>query len=375
MESLSEKKVHDLIIASPLVQDGIRNILGIDFDIRFVHEDEYINGLIADFTIIANDEIVGIMEVKGGNINVTDYVRGIGQLFQYEYFHVKNISPRSKEYSEKFSTVYFFPSSVIKNNQFNIGRFQYPTSTKIAEINERSNAVRLLSVEELGRLEEAVLNNVVTVSPYYFRDNRIFEYFILLKFLSICRAMGISSVNRNRVEDRFLTRIETINNGNWRNAFITLSSLGLINSRNVPTKAGDKLSTLDYGDFAVEIYHSYIEPYATEIIDCFNGRTEVRLANDDFSRKIKSKFGDRDVLFLTQSSNRYISSWLNILRDDYGIIDFAPRTSHRVLNYNPRDLNITAFRRYILQYSIAMRYIGRFQELIREIQIDELHNI
>ena len=38
---------------------------------------------------------------------------------------------------------------------------------------------------------------------------------------------------------------------------------------------------------------------------------------------------DNEILFLTESKGRYMSSWLNIMRDDYGIIDFMPRSSLR----------------------------------------------
>ncbi len=101
-----------------------------------------------------------------------DYVRGIGQLLQYEYFGQEKIPHKSMEYSEKFSTIYFLPSSVLSNNIFNIAKFKYPKSTIILELNEFNNAVRRITQKEMDALAGAENDNLVTISPYYFRENR-----------------------------------------------------------------------------------------------------------------------------------------------------------------------------------------------------------
>ena len=104
-----EAEVHTRIMNNVVIKDGIRNVLGIDGEFQLIHEDEYINGIVADFSIIVNNKIRAIMECKGGHIGVTDYVRGIGQIFQYEYFSEKNITPKSLEYERNFNAVYIFP--------------------------------------------------------------------------------------------------------------------------------------------------------------------------------------------------------------------------------------------------------------------------
>ncbi len=364
-EFLQENKVHDLIMNNSIIKEGVASVLGITNNYRLIHEDEYINGIIADFTLIHNDKIRSIIEVKGGKINITDYVRGIGQIFQYEYFNEKNISLKSIPYDDDFNTLYAFPSSVISNNPFNIGRFKYPKSTIILEINEKSNAVRAISQEELNKLAKATENNIVTISQYYLRDNRIFEYYILLKLLLFFYQIGITSVNRKNIEKNFLVKINSVNNGNWRNAFISLSSLGFITSQNMLTPIGKSLAILDYEEFAEKIYTSYISNYANEIIKCFDGNNSVRLNNSEFSEKIRNRYKNRDVLFLTQSSNRYISSWLNIFKDDYGFIAFDPRKDMRTLVYNPLEITKETFHKKIKENSIAYEYIKRYEELIK----------
>lgn len=363
---LLENQVHDLIMNNSLIKDGFANILDISDNYTLIHEDEYINGIIADFTLIHDEKIRSIIEVKGGQINITDYVRGIGQIFQYEYFNENNISPKSISYSDKFNTIYAFPSSVISNNPFNIGRFKYPNSVIIVEINEKSNAVRAVSSKELDLLASATENNIVTISQYYLRDNRVFEYYILLKHLLFCSQIGIKKVDRKKLERDFLVKIGTINNGNWRNAFISLSSLGFITSQNIPTPAGKSLAVLDYEEFAERIYTSYISSYANEIIKCFNGKNELKLNNVQFVNKIKDRFKGRDVLFLTQSDSRYISSWLNIFKDDYGFISFKPRNDIRSLVYNPNEITTEAFYSKIKENSIAYEYIEKYNKLIRD---------
>ena len=268
-----ESEVHSRIMNNVVVKDGLKNILNIDNNFELVHEDEYINGIVADFSIVSNNKIRAIMECKGGNIGVTDYVRGIGQIFQYEYFAEKNIMPKSIEYNDEFNTIYIFPDTVIRNNLFNIAKFKYPQTAILLEINENNNAVRLISSKELEELENAYESNLVTISQYYFRDNRIFEYYILLKYLLFLEQFGITTSNRKILEQNFLVNIKTINNGNWRNAFITVSNLGLINNRNGLTQAGRNLAIKNYEEFALEIYNSYIKVYFEEFFNIFANNT------------------------------------------------------------------------------------------------------
>ena len=366
INTIDEAEVQFRIADNKIVQDGICNALDIDGKIEYIREDSYINGVTADFTLVADDEIRAIIECKAGNINVTDYVRGIGQLLQYEYYGEEKIPHKSLNYSEQFSTVYFFPSSVLSNNTFNIAKFKYPETTVILELNESSNAVRKITVKELKELDRAEDDNLVTISPYYFRDNRIFEYYILLRYLLFLNQLGYEKCDRRKAENDFLRKINTINNGNWRNAFITLSNLGLIDNNNIPSEAGKHLALISYEKFVVKMYHSYLEPYFNEIYDCFNECDSVKISNQRFSKIIKSKYKGRDVLYLTQSDGRYISSWLNIFRDDLGVIDFEPRKDQRRLLYNPYELNDDAFERKIKAYSRAYEYLNRYTDLLKK---------
>jgi hypothetical protein len=363
---MREDKVHDLIINKKHIREGINNILSIVGNTEYIHEDTYINGITADFTLLEEGKIRAIIECKAGDIGVTDYVRGIGQSLQYEYFYEENISPKGYSYCNNFDSVLLFPSSVIKNNSFNIGKFKYPKTTSIFEINDSNSIIRRIEEGELKKLKEATDKNLVTISQYYFRDNRIYEYYILLKYLSFLNFKGEKDLHRKQLEDDFLKKLATHNNNNWRNAFITLSSLGLINSNNLPTPFGISLAHLNYEQFASKILVSYMKPYVKEIFECFNSNY-VELNNQDIKEIIYKKYNNRDVLFLTESNGRYISSWLNILRDDYGCIEFEPRSKNRTIIYNPNDYNEEALQKNIKNNSIAYEYINKYDELIRKI--------
>jgi len=363
---MRENLVHDLIIQNQDIQYGINSLLSISNNTNYIHEDTYINGITADFTLLENNKIRAIIECKAGDINVTDYVRGIGQSLQYEYFHDERISLKGFEYHQDFNSILLFPSSVIRENNFNIGDFKYPLSTLLFEINDTNSIIRHIEQKELDKLKEVSLNGLVTISQYYFRDNRIYELYILLRHLSYL-SHRYTSINRTQLENEFLKRIGTQNNNNWRNAFITISLLGLITSQNLPSPFGFRLAHLTFEEFASEIMFSYLQPYVKEFYEVFNGNKVVKLNNQDIKSLISYKYKNRDVLFLTESDGRYISSWLNILRDDFGCVEFKPRSSNRTIIYNPLELNELSLQEYIRKNSKAYIYIEKYTTLLRSL--------
>jgi len=351
---MRENRVHDLIIQNQNIQYGINSLLSISNNTNYIHEDTYINGITADFTLLENNKIRAIIECKAGDIGVTDYVRGIGQSLQYEYFYDERISPKGFEYHQDFNSILLFPSSVVRENNFNIGNFKYPLSTLLFEINDTNSVIRHIEQKELDKLKQASLSGLVTISQYYFRDTRIYEAYILLRHLAYL-SHKYNFINRRTLENEFLRKIGTQNNNNWRNAFITLSSLGLT------------FAHLSFEEFASKIMFSYMRPYVSELYEVFNHQRVVELNNQEIKQQISYKYNNRDVLFLTESEGRYISSWLNILRDDFGCIDFEPRSTQREINYNPLELNELSLQTYIKKHSNAYEYIEKYDNLLRSL--------
>ena len=365
---MEEFDLHNLIINDKRVQEYILSLLGVpNNDYTFIHEDSYPNGMIADFTLKQNNKVHAIIECKGSRIGVNDYVRGIGQILQYQYFAENHLSQKGYEFVDSTKAVLCFPSSIIKNPNFNIGLFRYPKDTVILEVNEDNHNVRVITEDELKRLRAAFNNDLVTISQYYVRDNRLFELFILLRYLNLQRQKGITFVDRGKAEFGFLRTVETPNNRNWCNAFISLSSLGFIDSNNLPTNIGMKYANYDFAEFACELLDAYIRPYVDLFFKVFDsvGRNTFTLSNREISDMIRRIYNGKDVLFVTDSNERYISSWLNILRDDYGCISFLPRHNDRKLQYNPSELRKEVLIQKINNNAYAKQFIDRFFDLVK----------
>lgn len=366
-DNIREKYFHDLIIKNDNIKFDLLSILNLPNNIanlNLIHEDKYINGITADFTLIYDNKIRAIIECKAGDIGVTDYVRGIGQVLQYEYFYEQKISSKGTHYNENFNSILLIPSSAFNNSNFNIGRFQYPKSTYIVEINDTNKVARKITEDELRTLATVENNSLTSISQYYVRDTRLFEIYMLLRYLCFLKIKNTTNIKRPEVELE-LRKTNSINNRNWRNAWISLSSLGLIDSTNLPTKSGFEFGSLDFEDFLLMMYKSYIKPYVQTLFDYFlQENRNINCGLQIIKNDLIAQFSNRDILFLTQSETRYISSWLNILRDDFGCIDFRPRSSNRIINYNPLILNDTALKENIIRHTKSKPYINNLKEIL-----------
>ena len=366
-DNIREKYFHDLIIHNDNIKSDLLSILNLPDDLtnlNLIHEDKYVNGITADFTFVYNNQIRAIIECKAGDIGVTDYVRGIGQVLQYEYFNEQNISSKGIQYSNPFNSILLVPSSAFNNTNFNIGKFKYPKSTYIVEINDINKVARRISEAELKTLSTVENNSLTSISQYYVRDTRLFEIYMLLRYLCFLKIKNVSVVNRNEIEKE-MQKTNTINNGNWRNVWISLSSLGLINSNNLPTKSGLEFGMFDFEDFLMMMFKSYIKPYVETLLNYFTqSKQNINQDLKTIKAELVSQFSNRDVLFLTQSETRYLSSWLNILRDDFGCIDFNPRNSNRIINYNPLEMNDKSLKENIIKYTKSKPYINNLTNIL-----------
>ncbi len=202
-DNVREKYFHDLIIQNDNIKYDLLSILNLPDDLsklNLIHEDRYINGIIADFTFVYDNEIRAIIECKAGDIGVTDYVRGIGQVMQYEYFNDQKISNKGFSYNTIFNSILLIPSSAFANNTFNIGKFKYPKSTVLVEINDINKVARKISEDELKALAEVENDSLTSISQYYVRDNRIFEVYMLLRYLCFLQFKKKGKIIRPEIE-------------------------------------------------------------------------------------------------------------------------------------------------------------------------------
>lgn len=360
---LAEKDIQQFIANDTYAQKQLKNILGIEeIDVNFKREETFINGITVDLMIHSrnNKSIYSLIECKGSNINVTDYVRGIGQTLQYEYFYEEKIPPKNEHsynFNSKFKTVLLITSDFMKLTNINLSKFKYPETVTIIEINTHNYKLREIDKEEIKKINDNTDLNTIALNFYYFRDNRIFELYILLKELTIESLTSEDSIHRKEMEKRLVKEKNVINNGNWRNAFITLSSLGFIDSNNRPTELGFSLTQYTFEEFAFYVYENYLKDYIDLLLMIIEEKELQNKRISEITKEIYNYFNGKEVLYLTQSNNRYISSFLNIMRDDYGILSFEPRSSNRVINYDIRKYNKKNIIDNIRNRTVASKYL------------------
>ena len=86
----------------------------------------------------------------------------------------------------------------------------------------------------------------------------------------------------------------------------------------------------NYYEFCSTIFFDYYKPYFEEIFKIIKVNPSISL--QDLMSEIKRKHDNRDVLFVTDSDSRYVSSWLNMFRDDFGFVNYQPRKNYRTIN-------------------------------------------
>lgn len=333
-----EAQLKTVFLDNGYFQNQFSEIIQSKFSI--VPEVQFINGITADFALYDNSgNMISIIECKGDDIGVTEYVRGIGQITQYEYFKRHNITGNIHDNCRVFLS---FPSSLMVDNSFDISKFAYPQNTELLIVNtENKSPIIINPNKEYDKIQREL--NTIQLSPYYFRDIRIAEiYIILLEIVKRYKIHNHQKINRTECGS-ILEKYNTVNKGNSRNVFIALSSLGFIDGNNVPTIKGLELARLDFAHFCAVIIFEYYQPFINTIFrgfDCVQKQHDTynlkNISNTELSKVIHS-FYNKDIYFLTESNGRYISSWLNSLRDDVGCISFKPKqhTKEITIKYNP----------------------------------------
>lgn len=227
---------------------------------------------------------------------------------------------------------------------FRNGSNKYSNNNILDVVNEELN-IDVISIEKrFGK-------------SFFIKDARLFEMYILLKLLEINTTENTYKINRKKFEDNYLKDIKTINN-NRTNTWIALSDLGLIDSSNRITKLGQKMSSFEYEFFVVYIYKTHISKYIDLIIDYFcQSDDNLKKSNKNIALDLKAIYLNKDVIYLTESNGRYISSWLSLLRDDFGCIDFKPRTKERKLLYIPSKLDKNKLISKIRENTKANEYL------------------
>ena len=103
------------------------------------------------------------------------------------------------------------------------------------------------------------------------------------------------------------------------------------------------------------VFFDYMKPYVDEIFPIIYKNNSISLS--DLNKQIKLNYQGRDVLFITQAETKYISSWLNIFRDDFGFLDFKSKKVDRKIQYNPLNISRESLINKIKIFSKAKAYL------------------
>lgn len=365
---MDEKAIQNIINEDDSIKKSLFELLNVNNSPHLQREQVFNNGITVDFMVLEDTEIKSLVEVKQKEINITDIVRGIGQVYQYEHFYNSDSLPRNnKELSytnEGFSTTLLIPSDFITSTSYALGDLRYPETTKIIEINTTNYKLREITRNELKSYISKDSKNTISVCQYYVRDNRLYEIYILLKYLLKEKSCEKHFANRIEVEKK-LQQLGVKNNKNWRNAFISLSLFGFIDSKNLPTTVGVHMAHKSFEAFASEIYEAYIRPFV-DILFSLEENGKIEGTNIRLAKNIRERYNGNDVLFLTQSNGRYISSFLNILRDDYGALEYEPRSSSRRIKYNISEVKYEVLEKKVKENPIPYFYINKYIKLVKE---------
>ena len=215
-----EAQLKATFISDSHFHDKLTEIIKSESKFSIVSEVQFINGITADFAIYDNGKIVSIIECKGDNIGVTEYIRGIGQITQYEYFKKNNITGNIREDCRVFLS---FPSSLMQDCSFDISKFSYPHDTELLIVNAENKSPLVVNPNrEYDKIQREL--NTIQLSPYYFKDTRIAElYIILLEVVKNYKTHNNHKINRMEYGS-ILAKYNTTNKNNARNVFIALTT-------------------------------------------------------------------------------------------------------------------------------------------------------
>jgi len=308
-------------------------------DFKIISEHKICYGLKVDKIILdKKGRYLSLIECKG-NVGTTDFVRGIGQISQYKSQSLNELDDRM---APNHSTILAFPNDLnTRDNPVKIHRLAYPHDCDLFIINPINKSYKSIKVgdKSFGQKKKYFGEKLLSISPFYFRDNTFSEYFIGLHVLN---RRGIRKNDISRNLDDVMQICGTHNPGNARNVGITLSSLGFIDGRNKITPLGFKYLGFSYPDFVESLSYEFAYPYINSIFNVINNNLG-NIKNKNAQRKLVNNLWglkeSQQIEFLTESTDRdktrYIGSWNYILLRSLKCIEFTPRKTDFKVIYDP----------------------------------------
>ena len=339
---MNEDEVKEFFnVENQLVKTFLQQNLNYFDDFKIISEHKIKYGLKVDKVILdKNGKYLCLIECKG-DVRTTEFVRGIGQITQYKAQASNELKDRM---SSTYSIVLAFPDVLnTKSNPVQIDKLKYPSNSHLFIINSLNKSFKAINVtkKSVGNKKKYFGEKLISISPYYFRDNTFAEYYIGLHVLYI-RGIKSGKVSRNDFTKKEWSKYGTHNPGNGRNVPITLSSLGFINDLNRITPLGFKYINLDYPDFVESLSYEFAYPYINTIYNVINNNLG-KIPNQNRLRELCNELWGLDpnqqIEFLTESEdknkNRYVGQWTRCMERSLHCIKFTPRKTNFEVIYNP----------------------------------------
>jgi len=307
------------------LENNLRAILSacMGYNGPYVSKPQFIlkNGIQTDLGVIDNSgKIIALFESKG-DVNINELVRGIGQLMQYQYHIDQNIG---YDYLPTAKAFLVTPKTVI--DRYNFEYLSFPQNSGIILIDGKMGTFLLQSKK---RKNTGKLKKTEIISPYYIRDNRLGEIYLGLKIVEAISPKTLEGkVNMKAIKNQLVKVIK--NKGNARNIPISLHGLGFLGEENRLTAEGQRHVRMDYFEFCKNLSYDHLVPFFNLIMTALTliankkkiDYSSITTSASEIKKEILKIFNGNDVLYVTQSKTRYISSWMSILKEDLGAISF-----------------------------------------------------
>lgn len=306
------------------------------------------NNIRVDIAVLdSNNRKLALFESKKEGADIHSVLTAIGQTTQYLY-HVQN-NILYNDYHPDCKV--FFSTGINTALLHDWSTLKFYDGVRMLLIDEITNTTaeyNMSNNRDIERLNSRYGSglNFMSISPFYFRDNRLSEYYLMLKIIYQQSAANPSGkLSRTTLLEPIYISANPITPGNARNTFITLSNLGFIDTENRLTSKGYEMTNLCFTDFCKKITYDYIYPYISNVMYALIEIAQDNNENLDsitlntlnpLKSKLENIWNGKEIQFLTDSGNRYVSHWLNVLRDDLGAISFnSGRNKIIKINYLP----------------------------------------
>lgn len=310
----------------------------------------------------STDKIIGLIECKG-EPNLTDFVRGLGQVTQY---YKAMINTRNQTmFMDDAKTLYVAGKKTL-NKIRHWDLMYFDKGDNLVLIDDTAIGGTALPTEEyalyrkkdIDRLMKVKSDNLLLSGFPFVRDIRVYELYMGLMALYIDNkdvVIGGSSPNKVKVIEDVLETYKTANYRNARNVGITLRDLGLIDEYNIPTEYGMYLLKSKYVDFVKNIvfkhYNGIIVNIITAMLNISSSKgmdwKDITVTQADIKNEMINMYEGIKVKNLTDDAKtkfNYIGTCLLILSEELDAVETTKvgRLNNYKFKYLPlKELSLT----------------------------------